>query len=214
MARNKHPEETVAKILDVSMRLFTEQGYEHTTIQDIVDALGMSKGAIYHHFKSKEDILDRINDRYYENLEWFSRPRQASRPERLGKTAPRLPPLSHRPGQAGGRPAGDPPHCKEPQIALLTLESTFRDAAPYVEGMIRLGMADGSLPGVTHPHEIAEVLMLLTNVWTGMFPGSREEFAAKLRFCGEFLDRFGLPVLDEALQADALNYYDQVLQDD
>ena len=48
MARNKHPEETVAKILDVSMRLFTEQGYEHTTIQDIVDALGMSKGAIYH----------------------------------------------------------------------------------------------------------------------------------------------------------------------
>ena len=44
MARNKHPEETVAKILDVSMRLFTEQGYEHTTIQDIVDALGMSKG--------------------------------------------------------------------------------------------------------------------------------------------------------------------------
>ena len=64
MARNKHPEETVAKILDVSMRLFTEQGYEHTTIQDIVDALGMSK----------EDILDRINDRYYENLEWFSDP--------------------------------------------------------------------------------------------------------------------------------------------
>ena len=35
MARNKHPEETVAKILDVSMRLFTEQGYEHTTIQDL-----------------------------------------------------------------------------------------------------------------------------------------------------------------------------------
>ena len=41
-----------------------------------------------------------------------------------------------------------------------------------------------------------------------------QDFAAKLRFCGEFLDRFGLPVLDEALQADALNYYDQVLQDD
>ena len=62
MARNKHPEETVAKILDVSMRLFTEQGYEHTTIQDIVDALGMSKGAIYHHFSSKLDILLRIAD--------------------------------------------------------------------------------------------------------------------------------------------------------
>ena len=214
MSRNKHPEETVAKILDVSMRLFTEQGYEHTTIQDIVDALGMSKGAIYHHFKSKEDILDRINDRYYENLEWFSDP--AKLPGRNG-----LEKLRH----AFRHFLTDPAKrevdrlaihhiVKNPKIALLTLESTFRDAAPYVEGMIRLGMADGSLPGVTHPHEIAEVLMLLTNVWTGMFPGSREEFAAKLRFCGEFLDRFGLPVLDEALQADALNYYDQVLQDD
>ena len=174
----------------------------------------MSKGAIYHHFKSKEDILDRINDRYYENLEWFSDP--AKLPGRNG-----LEKLSH----AFRHFLTDPAKrevdrlaihhiVKNPKIALLTLESTFRDAAPYVEGMIRLGMADGSLPGVTHPHEIAEVLMLLTNVWTGMFPGSREEFAAKLRFCGEFLDRFGLPVLDEALQADALNYYDQVLQDD
>ena len=71
MARNKHPEETVEKILDVTMRLFSEKGYEHTTIQDIVDALGMSKGAIYHHFKSKEDIIDRLNDRYYEGLDWF-----------------------------------------------------------------------------------------------------------------------------------------------
>ena len=53
MARNKHPEETVEKILDVSIRLFAEKGYERTTIQDITDALGMSKGAIYHHFKSK-----------------------------------------------------------------------------------------------------------------------------------------------------------------
>ena len=192
MARNKHPEETVAKILDVSMRLFTEQGYEHTTIQDIVDALGMSKGAIYHHFKSKEDILDRITDRYYENLEWFSDP--AKLPGRNG-----LEKLRH----AFRHFLTDPAKrevdrlaihhiVKNPKIALLTLESTFRDAAPYVEGMIRLGMADGSLPGVTHPHEIAEVVMLLTNVWTGMFPGSREEFAAKLRFMygnlGDYFD--------------------------
>ena len=139
-------------------------------------------------FKSKEDILDRINDRYYENLEWFSDP--AKLPGRNG-----LEKLRH----AFRHFLTDPAKrevdrlaihhiVKNPKIALLTLESTFRDAAPYVEGMIRLGMADGSLPGVTHPHEIAEVLMLLTNVWTGMFPGSREEFAAKLRFCGEFLD--------------------------
>ena len=65
MARNKYPEETQRKILDIAFRLFSEKGYDHTTIQDIVDALGMSKGAVYHHFKSKEDILDHLYDRYY-----------------------------------------------------------------------------------------------------------------------------------------------------
>ena len=37
MARNKYPEVTVEKILDVSQRLFLEKGYDATTIQDIVD---------------------------------------------------------------------------------------------------------------------------------------------------------------------------------
>lgn len=64
MARNKHPEETVSRILDVSFRLFMEKGYEHTSIQNIIDNLGgLSKGAIYHHFKSKEDILVAVTDR-------------------------------------------------------------------------------------------------------------------------------------------------------
>lgn len=212
MARNKHPEETMEKILDVSMRLFSEKGYEHTTIQDIVDALGMSKGAIYHHFKSKEDILDRLNDRYYDGLDWF-------------------PDLSKIPGENGLEKLRyafrhfltDPAKrkvdrlvigyvVKNPRLTLLTLESTFRDAAPYVEKIIRLGMADGSIQGMEYPHEVAEVLMLLTNVWTGMFAGDRETFARKLRFSAEFLSRFGLPVLDEQLQADALSYYDQVIE--
>ena len=60
MARNKHPEETVNRIVDVASRLFLEKGYNQTSIQDIVDHLGsLSKGAIYHHFKSKEEISDR-----------------------------------------------------------------------------------------------------------------------------------------------------------
>ena len=64
MARKKHPEETVQLILDVAFRLFMEKGYEHTSIQDIIDHLGgLSKGAIYHHFKSKEDILFAVTDR-------------------------------------------------------------------------------------------------------------------------------------------------------
>ena len=66
MARNKYPEITVEKILEAAQRLFLEKGYENTTIQDIVDELGgLTKGAIYHHFKSKEDIICALSDQLF-----------------------------------------------------------------------------------------------------------------------------------------------------
>ena len=43
MARNKYPEVTVEKILEVSQRLFMEKGYDNTTIQDIVNELNAFK---------------------------------------------------------------------------------------------------------------------------------------------------------------------------
>ena len=43
MARNKYPEVTVERILDAAQKLFLEKGYDHTTIQDIVDELGDTK---------------------------------------------------------------------------------------------------------------------------------------------------------------------------
>ena len=73
MSRNKYPEVTVEKILDVSQRLFYEKGYEKTSIQDIVNELGgLSKGAIYHHFKSKEDILCELEERIFKDNNPFA----------------------------------------------------------------------------------------------------------------------------------------------
>ena len=63
MARNKHPEQTVQLILDTATRLFLQKGYDETTLQDIIDATKLSKGAIYHHFASKEAILIAVVDR-------------------------------------------------------------------------------------------------------------------------------------------------------
>ena len=44
-------------ILDVAEKLFYSKGYEATTVQDILDVLGTSKGSFYHHFESKEQVL-------------------------------------------------------------------------------------------------------------------------------------------------------------
>ena len=54
---------------------FLKNGYEQTTIQDITDNLGgLTKGAIYHHFKSKEEIIDAVSDRMFFSNKSFWKP--------------------------------------------------------------------------------------------------------------------------------------------
>jgi AcrR family transcriptional regulator len=51
------------KLMRVSVELFAEQGYAQTSVQQIVDAAGVTKGAMYHYFTSKDDLLFDIYDR-------------------------------------------------------------------------------------------------------------------------------------------------------
>src|SRR4051794_30909027 len=44
------------RLLDAAMQLIREQGYAATTVDDICGAAGLTKGAFFHHFKSKEDL--------------------------------------------------------------------------------------------------------------------------------------------------------------
>jgi len=48
------------EILDTAMDLFSTKGYSQTTVNDIINLAGFSKGGFYHHFKSKEEIIDSI----------------------------------------------------------------------------------------------------------------------------------------------------------
>lgn len=49
-----------AQILAAAEALFLEKGYENTSIQDILDCVSLSKGGFYHHFNSKDELLDEI----------------------------------------------------------------------------------------------------------------------------------------------------------
>jgi AcrR family transcriptional regulator len=51
------------KLMHASVELFAEHGYAQTSVQQIVDAAGVTKGALYHYFKSKDDLLFDIYDR-------------------------------------------------------------------------------------------------------------------------------------------------------
>ena len=49
-------------VVEAADQLFYRQGYEHTSFSDIADAVQISRGNFYHHFKSKDEILDAVID--------------------------------------------------------------------------------------------------------------------------------------------------------
>jgi AcrR family transcriptional regulator len=54
--------ETSGAILEAARKLFATQGFEATSIDDIAAKAGVAKGAVYHHFDSKEEIFTRVLD--------------------------------------------------------------------------------------------------------------------------------------------------------
>ena len=54
------------EILDKAAGLFEERGYNNTTVNDILREVNIAKGTFYYYFKSKEEVLDAIIDRYLE----------------------------------------------------------------------------------------------------------------------------------------------------
>ena len=64
----RHPDEgdTRERILDVALDLFTEQGYDKTSLRQIAEPLGFTQAAIYYHFAAKEDILIALHLRLHE----------------------------------------------------------------------------------------------------------------------------------------------------
>jgi AcrR family transcriptional regulator len=48
------------RLLAAATRLFAERGYDRTSVQEIVEAAGVTKGALYHYFGSKEDLLHEV----------------------------------------------------------------------------------------------------------------------------------------------------------
>ncbi|CAG7586354.1 TetR/AcrR family transcriptional regulator [Rhodococcus opacus] len=62
--RVRDPEGARRALLENAVALFERNGYAATSVQSIVDAAELTKGAFYHHFESKEDLLYRVHDEF------------------------------------------------------------------------------------------------------------------------------------------------------
>ncbi|MEG0691454.1 MAG: TetR/AcrR family transcriptional regulator [Oscillospiraceae bacterium] len=201
MARNSHPEETVKRILEVSMRLFKEKGYEQTTIADIVSELGdLSKGAIYHHFKSKEEIIVAASEEHGRDLEreisilntnselnglqkiryLFHMSINSDKQERIISAVPNL--------------------LQNPRFLAEELHTGNKYVAPIIEKFIHEGIADGSIIA-NQPKQTAEVLILLADIWVNplVFVCDKAEFHDKCIFLMELCKKLGVPVFDQEM---------------
>ena len=207
MARNKYPQRTVEKILEVSLALFNEKGYEKTTIQDIVNALGMSKGAIYHHFKSKDEIIEALSERCYHKDTQMELLRNASDKTGIEK----LRAIIYRQIQNEEKKQIDTISInlwKNPKIFMSGMAENLSVNSQIVERILEEGMADGSIRQ-QDPLCAAQVLMLLLNYWICSPIVSKELDAipAKVAYFRTLCDSMGIPVIDEPLEQELTSYF-------
>ena len=202
MARNKHPEETINLILDVSFRLFMEKGYEHTSIQDIIDHMGgLSRGAIYHHFKSKEEILEAATNRMTaESNQMLAEVRD--RKDLTGKEKLKMIFYEsiNRPVQNDLFTAAPGFHNNPKLFFSLVHDTVTETAIQYIQPIFRQGVADGTIR-TEYPEQLAELVMLAANVWMNpmTFDSTAEETRRKFMVFRQMMEGFGLDIIDDRL---------------
>lgn len=209
MARNKYPEQTISKILDISYTLFLRNGYDDTSIQNIVDAIGMSKGAIYHHFKSKEAILEALAENMfrmrYDDL--LSLPKDLNGLEKLRyylKTE----------FQNNDKQDLDyimKPLIQNPRFFSIMVQG-IQENAQYILPLIEEGILDSSIQ-VEDAQMVTEFILLICNIWVNPLLWvnyDENQYYRKILVFKTALEGLGVPVIDDELLGILKIYYHSI----
>ncbi len=212
MGRNKYPEETIRKILDTAERLFIEKGYDHTSLQEIIEQTGLSKGAIYHHFTSKEDIFYSVCDCIGQrNGEILAEVRDNPRLNGLEKLRTIFK-VSMQPERQAKMFCMMPYLLDNAKFLTTEMRNIFFEVAPFfIEPIIRQGMADGSIH-TDRPRELAEAMMLLSDIWLNPIvrPTTPEEIVARCALYNCLFNSFGISELIDREIIDTLVRYTEM----
>ncbi|MGE4167968.1 MAG: TetR/AcrR family transcriptional regulator [Candidatus Babeliales bacterium] len=182
MARTvKKPQERKADIVNAARYLFQTKEYDKTTMQDVVNYLGIAKGTVYHYFASKEDLLEAVvHDIVDKSIEHMTRLLARSKRSVLGKMKLLM--------QAGNvaaenegilhelhRPGNETMHTRLLAAALVK-------QAPLYAELIKQGCDEGIFQTDT-PLECAEFILsgvqFLTDV--GIYPWTQEDLQRRVR---------------------------------
>lgn len=198
MKQRYDSKQTKEDILMTAGALFSEKGYNKTSIPDIVAQLdGLSKGAIYHHFKSKEAILDELMRHMMpsesiileihqnKELNGLEKLQRLFLDAMFGAEIQKYIPFS-------------PNLTKEPLLSLKHLTLTQEVFIPEIAAFIKEGNQDTSID-VPHPEQIAEIVLFLLTTWysTTLFSSSIDTFYLKLETSQYILQKIGVNIIDD-----------------
>ena len=159
----KTAEERKNEILDVAEQLFAEKGFDNASTNDIINKIGIARGTLYHHFASKEEILDAMVERM------TSRSISRAAAVIADKSVPLLERLSAAVislslNSGAGAEVFEQIH--RPQNALLhqkMQERLMSGVVPLIAKLVEAGNADGTFDS-PYPDEAAEMIMTYANI--------------------------------------------------
>lgn len=158
----KEAQERKNEILDVAERLFATKGFDNTSTNDILNEIGIARGTLYYHFKSKEDILDamieRITGRLLAGARSLVNQRELPVLQRLAMIIQAL-----NISDEWGDKLMEQLH--RPQNALMhqkMQERLLAEMNPLLTGLIEEGIAQG-ICRTDYPAEVVEMTFLYAN---------------------------------------------------
>ncbi|GIP42899.1 TetR family transcriptional regulator [Paenibacillus sp. J45TS6] len=182
MRISKAPEDRRNEILDTAEQLFFTKGYSKTTVNDMLQAIGIAKGTFYYYFKSKEEVMDAVVMRFIETgvvaAKKIATDKELTVHEKLLQII-----MAQKPNTPSKRQMIEEFH--EPdnaQIHQKSLTETILQLTPILTGVIEQGIEEKFFH-TPYPRESIEFLLISSQFLfdEGIFKWTPEEIVQKIQ---------------------------------
>ncbi|RDW16670.1 TetR/AcrR family transcriptional regulator [Oceanobacillus chungangensis] len=158
----KKAEERRIEILDAADELFARKGFDGTTTKDIINKVRIARGTLYYYFKSKEDIMDALIDRY--NCSILNKAQEIAADKRI-PIIQRIVQVVMSLNISGGSSKEIMEHIHKPQNALMHQKIQcviISGVTPIMTELIREGIHQGIFQ-TPYPYECMEMVVTYLN---------------------------------------------------
>jgi hypothetical protein len=210
MSRRYNAQESKELIISSAEKLFLEKGFDKVSMRDISEEAKLSKGAIYHHYKSKDEIIKEIINKYVElqRSMLVDLIKKTDGYTGKDKIVYLLDNIVDTVESRFKKLEVDEYQCiKSPDMVYMYLKNNMNYDAPMLADIIETGNKDGSL-SVEKPLECAEIFLMLINIWMdpSVIPYPMERRFEKFKFLQSLMKNLGCDIITDEFIEKTLKY--------